>query len=149
VILLHGKGVESLDIVTACLSQLIKTPHVLLRKNCEISQYPLRYSQTIGSLVYLASAMRASISFALSKFSQFVYNLGIIIGNGLERVLRYLKGTMSYVIHYTEYTGALEGYCDAKWIYDAMRFTTIVDMCSHLKLARFHRSLTSRSILTR
>lgn len=84
-----------------------------------MARYPLRYSQTIGPLVYLASAIRPSISFALRKFNRFVSNLGMIIGNDLERVLRYLEGTMSYVIHYTEYTGALEGYCDAKWISDA------------------------------
>jgi hypothetical protein len=31
----------------------------------------------------------------------------------LERVLRYLKGAMSYGIHYTGYPSVLEGYCDA------------------------------------
>ena len=30
----------------------------------------------------------------------------------------YLKGTMSYGIHYTEYPKVLEGYCDANWISD-------------------------------
>jgi hypothetical protein len=33
-----------------------------------------RYSQIIGSLMYLASAMRLDISFAVSKLSQFVSN---------------------------------------------------------------------------
>jgi hypothetical protein len=33
--------------------------------------------------------------------------------------LRYLKGTMSLVIHYTRYPTILEGYCDANWISDA------------------------------
>ena len=37
----------------------------------------------------------------------------------LERVMRYLKGTMSYGIHYTGYPWVLEGYCDANWISDA------------------------------
>jgi hypothetical protein len=36
----------------------------------------------------------------------------------LERVLRYVKGIMSYGIHYTGYPRVLEGYCDANWISD-------------------------------
>ena len=34
----------------------------------------------------------------------------------LERVMRYLKGTMSYGIRYTGHPKVLEGYCDANWI---------------------------------
>jgi hypothetical protein len=37
----------------------------------------------------------------------------------LERVMRYLKGTMSYGIRYTGHLKELEGYCDANWISDA------------------------------
>jgi len=33
--------------------------------------------------------------------------------------MRYLKGTVSYDIHYTGYPKVLEGYCDANWISDA------------------------------
>ena len=32
--------------------------------------------------------------------------------------MRYLKGTVSYGIHYTGYLRVLEGYCDANWIPD-------------------------------
>jgi hypothetical protein len=121
VILLYGKGVESLDIVIACLFQLIKTQHVLLRKG-KIAEWHGIHWDTLKPLgllcIWLVQWDLASL-FASSKFGRFVYNLRIIIGNDLERVLRYLNGTMSYVIHYTEYTGALEGYCDAKWISDA------------------------------
>ena len=37
----------------------------------------------------------------------------------LKRVMRYLKGTMSYNIRYTGHPKVLEGYCDANWISDA------------------------------
>jgi hypothetical protein len=30
--------------------------------------------------------------------------------------MRYLKGTMSYGIHYSRHPKVLEGYCDANWI---------------------------------
>jgi hypothetical protein len=79
----------------------------------------LRYSQIIGSLMYLASATRPDISFVVSKLSRFVSNLGDGHWGALERVLRYLKGTMRLGIHYTGYPTVLEGYCDANWISDA------------------------------
>ena len=56
-------------------------PSVLLRKNRRIARGQLRYSQIIGSLMYLASATRPDISFAVSKLSWFVSNPGeMIIG---------------------------------------------------------------------
>jgi hypothetical protein len=48
-----------------------------------------------------------------------VLNLGDTHWSALERVLRYLKGTMSYGIHFTGYPRVLEGYYDANWISDA------------------------------
>jgi hypothetical protein len=94
-------------------------PSVILRKNYRISRDQLRYSQIIGSLIYLASTTRLDISFAVSKLSRFVSNLGDAHWSALDRVLRYLKGTMSYGIHFTGYPRILEGYCDANWIFDA------------------------------
>jgi hypothetical protein len=51
-------------------------PSKLMKKNRRISRDKLRYSQIIGSLMYLASATRPDISFALSKLSRFVSNPG-------------------------------------------------------------------------
>jgi len=53
-------------------------PSVLLRKNQRIARDQLRFSQIIGSLMYLASATRPDISFAVSKLSRFMLNLGDI-----------------------------------------------------------------------
>ena len=63
--------------------------------------------------MYLGSATRLAISFAVSKLSRFVSNLGDDHWHALERVMCYLKGTMSLGIHYTGYPIVLEGYCDA------------------------------------
>nr|ABA98225.1 retrotransposon protein, putative, Ty1-copia subclass [Oryza sativa Japonica Group] len=94
-------------------------PSMLLRKNRRIARDQLRYSQIIGSLMYLASTTRPDISFAVSKLSRFVSNPGDDYWQALERVMRYLKGTMSYGIHYTGYPKVLEGYSDSNWICDA------------------------------
>ena len=66
--------------------------------------------------MYLASATRPDISYAVSKLSRFVPKPGDDHWRALERVLRYLKCTMTYGIHYTGNPKVLEGYCDANWI---------------------------------
>ena len=58
----------------------------------------LRYSHIIRSLMYLASAIRPNISFAVSKLSRFVSKPDDDHWKALERVMRYLKGTMETVI---------------------------------------------------
>ena len=94
-------------------------PSVLIRKNKGETKDQLRYSQIIGSLMYLASATRPDISFSVSKLSRFVSNPGDVHWHALERIMRYLKGTASYGLHYTGYPRVLEGYSDANWISDA------------------------------
>ena len=59
-------------------------------------------------MMYLASAMRPSISFAVSKLSWFVSNPEDDHWKALERVMHYLKGTMDYKIHYIGWV--IEGY---------------------------------------
>ena len=94
-------------------------PSVILRKNKKLAKDQLRYSQIIGSLMYLASATRPDISFAVSKLSRFMSNPGSDHWHALERVMRYLVGTMSYGIHYSGHPAVLEGYSDSNWISDA------------------------------
>ena len=93
-------------------------PSVSLRKNRKIGRDQMKYSQIIGSLIYLASATRPDISFAICKLSRYMSNLGDNHWNALERVVHYLKGTMSFRIHYSRHPAVLEGYSDANWISD-------------------------------
>jgi hypothetical protein len=93
-------------------------PSLILRKNTRIGRDQLRYLQMIGSLMYLASATRPDISFAVSKLSQFTSNPGDDHRCALERVVRYLVGTVEYGIHYSGFPAVLEGYSDANWTSD-------------------------------
>jgi hypothetical protein len=79
----------------------------------------LRYSQIIGSLMYLAGAMRPEISYVVSKLSRFTSNPGDDHWKVVERVLRYLRGITSFGIHYSGYPPALKEYSDSNWILDA------------------------------
>jgi hypothetical protein len=69
--------------------------------------------------MYLASATRPDIAYAVSKLSPFVSNSGSEHWRALERVMRYLVGTMKYGIQYSGDPKVLEGYSDANWISDA------------------------------
>jgi hypothetical protein len=91
---------------------------MILKKNKTIMRDQLRYSQIIGSLMYLASSMRLDISFAVSKLSRFVSNPRDDHWHSLERVMRYLKGTENYGIHYFRNPKVLDGYSDSNWISD-------------------------------
>jgi hypothetical protein len=102
--------------------KLAPTPYdasMVLKKNKRIMRDQLRYSQIIGSLMYLASAMRPDISFVVSKHSRFVSNPGDDHWHALERVMHYLKGTTNYGIHYSRNLKVLEGYSNSNWISDA------------------------------
>ena len=94
-------------------------PSLKLRKNRGQRVEQLKYSQIVGSLMYLAAATRPDISFAVSKLSRFHSNPGNDHWIALERVMRYLRGTTTYGLHYTGYPDVPEGYSDANWISDA------------------------------
>jgi hypothetical protein len=82
----------------------------VLRKNLRIMVDHQRYSQIIGSLMYLASATRPYIAYAVSKLSRFVSNLGSEHWSALERVMCYLVGIMNCGIHHSGDPKVLEGY---------------------------------------
>ena len=68
---------------------------------------------------YLAGATRLDISFDVSNLRIFTSNPGSGHWCALECVMRYLRGTSGYGLHYTGYPVVLEGYNDSNWISDA------------------------------
>jgi hypothetical protein len=68
--------------------------------------------------MYLACATRFDTAFVVSKLGQFVANPTYDHWHALDRVMCYLKGTISYGVHYTRLPGGLEGYSDSNWISD-------------------------------
>ena len=51
------------------------------------------YRSAIGSLMYLAVCMRPDISATVSCLSRFNHNPGMAHWEGVQHVLRYLRGT--------------------------------------------------------
>ncbi|CAL8091268.1 unnamed protein product [Prunus armeniaca] len=75
-----------------------------------------KYSQIIGSLMYIMNCTRPDIAYSVSRLSRYTSNPGHDHWEALIRVLRYLNYTLEYGLHYTKYPPVLEGYSDANWI---------------------------------
>ena len=66
--------------------------------------------------MYIMNCTRPDLAYSISRLSRYSSNPGRDHWNALIRVLRYLKHTMNYGLHYTQYPPVLEGYSDANWI---------------------------------
>ncbi|KAL6335067.1 hypothetical protein AAG906_026447 [Vitis piasezkii] len=66
--------------------------------------------------MYAMNCMRPDIAYAVNKLSRFTNNLGKDHWKALVRVLRYLRYTLNYGLHYLRYPTVLKGYSDANWI---------------------------------
>ena len=102
-------------------SGVARTPidvNLHMSKNRGDSVSQLEYSRVIGSLMYLMSCTRLDIAYAVSKLSRYTSNPNGDHWKGIVRVLRYLRYTRDYGLHYIRYPAILEGYSDANWISD-------------------------------
>ena len=63
--------------------------------------------------MYLMNSTRPDIGYSVSKLSRYTNSPGRDHLNVLIRVLRYLKYTLNFGLHYTKYPPVLEGYSDA------------------------------------
>jgi hypothetical protein len=68
--------------------------------------------------MYMMNCTRPDIVYSVSKLSRYTSNPGEDHWKAIIRVLRYLKYTLNYGVHYTRYPAVLEGYSDANWISD-------------------------------
>jgi hypothetical protein len=90
-----------------------------LLKNTGDSVSQLEYSRIIGSVMYLMSCTRPDIAFTVGVLSRFTSNPGLEHWKGITRLLRYLRYTRNYGLHYTRFPSVIEGYSDANWITDS------------------------------
>ena len=102
-------------------SSPMRTPidvNLHLSKNNGKSLSQQEYAQAIGCLMYVMNCTRQDIAYVVSKLSRYTSNPGPDHWKAIVRVLRYLKYTQNYGLHYSKYLAVLEGYCDANWIFD-------------------------------
>ena len=91
-----------------------------LSKNNGKSISQQEYAQAIGSLMYVMNYTRPDIAYPISKLIRYTSNPGPDHWKAIVRVLRYLKYTQNYGLHYSKYPAVLEGCCDANWISDTI-----------------------------
>jgi hypothetical protein len=101
----------------------VSTPYdssVHLKKNLGEPISQLKYSQIIGSLLYFTNRTRPDIAYAVGRLSRYTQNPNKEHWVALERVMRYLRGTIDYFLTYDGFSNVLEGYSDANWITDSV-----------------------------
>jgi hypothetical protein len=99
-----------------------KTESTPLEVNCKLTPLdgtplsdPTLYRQLVGSLVYL-TATRPDISYVVHLVSQFMSAPRSTHFSAVLRILRYLKGTLFYGLHFSANSPlVLSGYSDADW----------------------------------
>ncbi|KAJ9538837.1 hypothetical protein OSB04_031570 [Centaurea solstitialis] len=90
------------------------TVKLMPNKGTKVSQ--LEYSQAIGCLMYAMTSTRLDIAYAVGRLSRYTSNPSTQHWQAIQRVFKYLKGTMDYGLCYFGYPSILEGYSDASWI---------------------------------
>ena len=100
----------------------VQTPYdssIHLKKNKGNSVSQEQYAKIIGSLMFLMNYTRPDIAYAVSRLSRYTHNPNQDHWNALIRLLKYLKGTINWGLHYHRAPCVLEGYCDANWVSDS------------------------------
>ncbi|CAI9761151.1 unnamed protein product [Fraxinus pennsylvanica] len=90
--------------------------HISKNKGESVSQ--VEYSRIIENLMYLMSCIKPDIAYTVSKLSRYMSNSGDDHWKEIVRVLRYLRYTRNFGLHYTKYPTVIEEYSDANWISD-------------------------------
>ncbi|KAM0027867.1 putative RNA-directed DNA polymerase [Helianthus debilis subsp. tardiflorus] len=76
---------------------------------------PTSYRSLVGALQYL-TITRPDLSYAVNQVSQFLHAPTLDHFQAVKRILRYVKGTLSFGLTYSRpHTSSILGYSDADW----------------------------------
>ena len=79
----------------------------------------LEYQSAVGSLLYLSSATRPDITFAVNNVTKFSEKPTKEHWSAVKSIFRYLKGTVNYGLQYSrDAKEECVGFCDADWAGD-------------------------------
>jgi hypothetical protein len=82
------------------------------------------YQSIVGSLLYLSTATRPDIAYAVGVLSRFTSAPTQTHLTAAKRVLRYLKGSIDQGLVYTKSDSLPVGYSDSSWADDETRHST-------------------------
>ncbi|KAD4586033.1 hypothetical protein E3N88_23634 [Mikania micrantha] len=84
------------------------TQHLSKNRGEGVAQ--LEYSRIIGSLMYLMTCTRPDLAYAVSRLSRYTSNPSSEHWKGMTRLLRYLRYTRNYGLHYGRDPAVIGGY---------------------------------------
>ena len=70
--------------------------------------------------MYITNCIRPDIAYYVNRLARYTNNPAKEHWFALVRVLRYLKHTIEYGLHYIRYPFVIEGFSDVNWIYDSL-----------------------------
>ena len=80
--------------------------HLMKNRGDLVGQY--EYAQIIGRLMHLMNFSRPDIVYAVCRLRRYTHNPKNDHWNALARLMKYLRGTMNYVILYSGFPAVLE-----------------------------------------
>ncbi|CAL8081400.1 unnamed protein product [Prunus armeniaca] len=112
---------ELLDKVDLQDSKPCATPclpyHILLKDDGKPYSHPKQHRSIVGALQYLTFT-RPDIAFSVNQACQFMHNPMESYVVAVKRILRYLKGTLDFGIHFQPGILNLQAYSDVDWAGD-------------------------------
>jgi hypothetical protein len=105
--------------------KMLSTPmdgRVQKKKEEELAADKQEYQILLGSFMYLSTATRPDLAYALGCLSQFAHEPSTIHAAALKRVLRYVTGTPDLHLHLGEEDAELVCYVDASYADDTDDF---------------------------
>ena len=76
-------------------------PSIQLKKNKGSSVSQNEYAKVIGSVIFLMNFTHPDIASTVSRLSQYTHNPSQEHWNALLRLLKYLRGTIDWCLHFS------------------------------------------------
>ena len=92
---------------------------------------------------------RCKLLHTVSKLSRYTSKPNDDHWKGIIRVLRFLRYTRDYGLHYTRYPIILEGYCDAIWISNAKNSKSTIEYVFTLTGAAVSWKSSKQTVIAR
>nr|KYP38866.1 Retrovirus-related Pol polyprotein from transposon TNT 1-94 [Cajanus cajan] len=89
-----------------------------LKKNGGTIISQLEYAKIIGSVMYIMNYTKPNITYVVSRLRIYAHNLNTDHWNAFLCLLKYLKDTLDWSLHFIKLLTVLEGFCDANWVLD-------------------------------
>ena len=68
--------------------------------------------------MYLMNYTRPETAYVVSRMSRYTHNPSKEYWDALFRLLKYLRGTIDWCLHFSKFPVVLDGFCDAKGVFD-------------------------------